>query len=95
MASTTRTKPSSQHRGLYIITLEPEINKLTAEASSRPAIAVCRFMKHMEYNHVQYLPYISCMQMTNTGIFFNWYPIFAPGPDWVLLNKNMIHCIQV
>jgi len=28
----------------------------------------------MKYEHKRHLSSISCLQMTNTGIFFNWYP---------------------
>lgn len=58
-------------KGLFIVSLDPEISKLTAEAPPRPGLSVCQVAK---YDHSRYLSFISCLQMTDTGIFFNWYP---------------------
>lgn len=61
----------SQRKGLFIVSLDPEISKLTAEAPRRPGLSVCRIAK---YDDSRYLSSISCLQMTDTGLFFNWYP---------------------
>ncbi|KAG0706677.1 hypothetical protein DFH29DRAFT_137501 [Suillus ampliporus] len=58
-------------KGLFIVSLDPEISRLTAEALPRPGISVCRVTK---YDHSRHLTFISCLQMTHTGLFFNWYP---------------------
>ncbi|KAG2116175.1 hypothetical protein DEU56DRAFT_173770 [Suillus clintonianus] len=58
-------------KGLFIVSLDPEISKLTAEAPPRPGLSVCRIAK---YDHSRHLSFISCLQMTHTGLFFNWYP---------------------
>ncbi|KAG1726149.1 hypothetical protein EDB19DRAFT_1753265 [Suillus lakei] len=58
-------------KGLFILSLDPEISKLTAEAPPRPGLSVCRVAK---YDHSRHLSFISCLQMTDTGLFFNWYP---------------------
>ncbi|OAX37699.1 hypothetical protein K503DRAFT_719361 [Rhizopogon vinicolor AM-OR11-026] len=57
--------------GIYIISLDSGINKLTAEAPPRPGVSVYRVIK---YDHSRHLSFITCLQMTNTGVFFNWYP---------------------
>jgi len=71
-----RVKPTSQRAGLYVISLDPEINKLTAEPPPRPGVSVCRITR---YEHNRHLSFITCLQMTNTGVFFNWYPSSAPN----------------
>ncbi|KAG2364836.1 hypothetical protein BDR07DRAFT_1482157 [Suillus spraguei] len=58
-------------KGLFIVSLDPETSKLTAEAPPRPGLSVCRVAK---YDHSRHLSFISCLQMTDTGLFFNWYP---------------------
>ncbi|KAG1842276.1 hypothetical protein DFJ58DRAFT_666062 [Suillus subalutaceus] len=58
-------------KGLFIVSLDPEISKLTAEAPPRPGLSVCRVAK---YDNSRYLSSITCLQMTDTEIFFNWYP---------------------
>lgn len=58
-------------KGLFVVSLDPEISKLTAEAPRRPGLSVCRIAK---YDDSRYLSSISCLQMTDTGLFFNWYP---------------------
>ncbi|KAG2342741.1 hypothetical protein BDR05DRAFT_1060161 [Suillus weaverae] len=58
-------------KGLFIVSLDPETSKLTAEAPPRPGVSVCRVAK---YDHSRHLSFISCLQMTDTGLFFNWCP---------------------
>ncbi|KAG2156327.1 hypothetical protein DEU56DRAFT_230179 [Suillus clintonianus] len=58
-------------KGLFIVSLDPEISKLTAEAPPRPGVSVCCVTK---YDHSRHRSFISCLQMTHTGLFFNWYP---------------------
>ncbi|KAG2066979.1 hypothetical protein BDR04DRAFT_1105821 [Suillus decipiens] len=57
-------------KGLFIVSLDPKISKLTAEAPPRPGLSVCWVAK---YDHSRHLSFISCLQMTDTGVFFNWY----------------------
>ncbi|KAG2136989.1 hypothetical protein DEU56DRAFT_980748 [Suillus clintonianus] len=64
-------QPPSQRKDLFIVSLGPEISKLTAETPPRPGLSVCRVAK---YDHSRHLSFISCLQMTHTGLFFNWYP---------------------
>ncbi|OJA19664.1 hypothetical protein AZE42_02828, partial [Rhizopogon vesiculosus] len=82
-------------KGIYIINLDPEISKCTAEAPSRPGASVCRVMK---YDNSLYLSLITCLQMSDTGIFFNWHPFLEqsrlsrfhiPRPDWFTSNPSM------
>ncbi|OAX35083.1 hypothetical protein K503DRAFT_773852 [Rhizopogon vinicolor AM-OR11-026] len=86
-------------KGLYIINLDPEISKFTAEAPSRPGASVCRVMK---YDNSLYLSLITCLQISDTGIFFNWHPFSeqnrlsqAHGLNWFAPNPSMVHCIHV
>ncbi|KAG1742642.1 uncharacterized protein EDB91DRAFT_1127241 [Suillus paluster] len=58
-------------KGLFIVSLDSEISKLTAEPPPRPGVSVCRVKK---YEHSRHLSFISCLQMTQTGLFFNWFP---------------------
>ncbi|KAG1750293.1 hypothetical protein EDD22DRAFT_916567 [Suillus occidentalis] len=58
-------------KGLFVVSLGPGISQLTAEAPPRPGLSVCRVAK---YDHSRHLSFISCLQMTDTGLFFNWYP---------------------
>lgn len=60
-----------QRKGLFVVSLGPDISQLTAEAPPRPGLSVCRVAK---YDHSRHLSFISCLQMTDTGLFFNWYP---------------------
>ncbi|KAG2137004.1 hypothetical protein DEU56DRAFT_352943 [Suillus clintonianus] len=55
-------------KGLFIVSLDPDISNLTAEAPARPGLSVCRVAK---YDHSRHLSFISCLQMTHTGLFFN------------------------
>ncbi|KAG2144676.1 uncharacterized protein EDB93DRAFT_1152673 [Suillus bovinus] len=40
-------------------------------APARPGLSVCRMAR---YDNSRHLASISCLQMTDTGLFFNWYP---------------------
>ncbi|KAG0695736.1 hypothetical protein DFH29DRAFT_879841 [Suillus ampliporus] len=62
--------PLDNRKGLFIISLDPEISKLTAEAPPRPGLSVCCIAK---YDHSRRLSFISCLQMMHAGLFFNWY----------------------
>ncbi|KAG1763270.1 hypothetical protein EV702DRAFT_185073 [Suillus placidus] len=61
----------SQRKSLFIVSLDPETSKLTTEVPPRPGVSVCRVAK---YDHSRHLSFISCLQMTDTGLFFNWCP---------------------
>jgi hypothetical protein len=73
--------------GLFIISLDPETSRLTAEAPLRPGISVCRVTK---YDHSRYLSFISCLQMTDTGIFFNWYPSSEQNRPYQPSRRTMV-----
>lgn len=60
-----------QNSGIYLIPLDVDFDKLTAKPLSQPTFTVSRLLKFKD-SHC--LEYISCLQITRTGIYFNWPP---------------------
>ncbi|KAH7889270.1 hypothetical protein F5I97DRAFT_495561 [Phlebopus sp. FC_14] len=62
--------------GLYAISPDLQFSSLTAERPPHPGITVCRLSK---FDEPGVLSLISCLQITHSGIYFNYKPARRTG----------------
>ncbi|KAH7926823.1 hypothetical protein BV22DRAFT_1086128 [Leucogyrophana mollusca] len=79
--------------GIFIVSVEAEIDKLSAERAFRPGVSVCR-VKNCD--SAQMLERISCLQVADRGLYFNWHPAVNLDPpatpaarhEWIVAQTN-------
>ncbi|KAH7926868.1 hypothetical protein BV22DRAFT_1111448 [Leucogyrophana mollusca] len=62
--------------GIFIVSVEVEIDKLSAERPLRPGVSVCRVKG---FDSARLLAFISCLQVSDRGVYFNWEPTRPRG----------------
>ncbi|KAH7911613.1 hypothetical protein BJ138DRAFT_1125884 [Hygrophoropsis aurantiaca] len=58
-------------KGIFILSIESDVDKLSAEQPTRPGVFVCRVQG---FDSTRFLTFITCLQMTDRGVYFNWEP---------------------
>ncbi|KAI6012770.1 hypothetical protein F5J12DRAFT_685805, partial [Pisolithus orientalis] len=58
-------------KGLYLVSPEVEFSTLTAERPPRPGVVVSSLTN---FEDSRLLSFVSCLQITRTGVYFNWKP---------------------
>ncbi|KAH7926821.1 hypothetical protein BV22DRAFT_1062053 [Leucogyrophana mollusca] len=71
--------------GVFIVSVEAEIDKLSAERPVCPGVSVCRVKNR---DSARIVEAISCLQVADRGLYFNW----LPAVDWDLPpTPNAMH----
>lgn len=60
-----------QRKGIFVISLDFDFTRLTADCPPEPGVSVCRLSR---FENDRLLFYISCLQITHDAIYFTYKP---------------------
>ncbi|EGN92333.1 hypothetical protein SERLA73DRAFT_117516 [Serpula lacrymans var. lacrymans S7.3] len=77
-------------RGIFVLALDSDIHTATSGSAARTPttslpLSVCRVVS---FDTPKLLPFISCLQITDTGLYFNWEPTPTPSARPENNNEN-------
>ncbi|KAG6330160.1 hypothetical protein ID866_8928, partial [Astraeus odoratus] len=65
-------------RGLFLVSPDIDFSRFDAERPAYPGVVVTRLSM---FDEKRFRSYITCLQITRTGVYFNWKP--SKRGDWV------------